>query len=112
MSMLHFDNVGNAFDVLNISFQIELIESSEDCSDSDSDFLVNSDLLSDTDDIESLGSNDSEPQIKRRRNTDKKTKSKEGNTRKTTCKVNKEKFDFESDTEVQKYKKYKEDIGE
>ena len=77
----------------------------QDCSESDFDFSVNSDESSDADDMKSSASNNSEQKkIQMRKNTNKKPV-----REKAILRLNKDTFEFESDTDVWMYK---EAIGE
>ena len=68
----------------------------QDCSESDFDFSVNSDESSDADDMKSSASNNSEQKkIQMRKNTNKKPV-----REKAILRLNKDIFEFESDTDV------------
>lgn len=68
----------------------------QDCSESDFDFFVNSDKSSDADDMKSSASNNSEQKkIQIRKNTNKKPVRENAILR-----LNKDTFEFESDTDV------------
>ena len=68
----------------------------QDCSESDFDFSVNSDESSDADDMKSSASNNSEQKkIQIRKNTNKKPVRENAILR-----LNKDTFEFESDTDV------------
>lgn len=68
----------------------------QDCSESDFDFFVNSDESSDADDMKSSASNNSEQKkIQIRKNTNKKPVRENAILR-----LNKDTFEFESDTDV------------